>query len=274
MKFQESFCLFCLLLSLVACAAAQDDEEKEISDNSFLIEEAYNQDKDTMQSITFFSRNTRRNEWELNFTQEFAVTSRRHQLSYTLKGEREDGERGFGDTLINYRYQLAGMNDDDKVFVAPRFSLVLPTGNWRRGLGNGAVGYQFNLPVSVEHSKKFVTHYNAGATVTPRAKNESREWATTKDFNLGQSVVWLAKPRFNVLFETFYETIEKVVAASRTEREHEVFLNPGMRWAWNFKNGLQIVPGVAVPVGVGPSYGDTRVLFYLSFEHPYRKTNE
>jgi hypothetical protein len=271
MKFQKAFCSLILLLSLAVCPAAQ--EEKKISDNSFLIEEAYNQDKDTMQSITNFSRNVRRNEWELNFTQEFAVTNRRHQLSYTLRGKREDGEQGFGDTLINYRYQLAGMNDDDKVFVAPRLTLVLPTGNWRRGLGNGAVGYQFNLPISIEHSEKFVTHYNAGATVTPRAKNEFRERATTKDFNLGQSFVWLAKPRFNVLFETFYETTEKVIAPSRTEREHEVFLNPGIRWAWNFKNGLQIVPGVAVPIGVGPSYGDTKIFFYLSFEHPYRKSN-
>ena len=272
MKFQTSLSLLIFLLTLAVCIPAQ--EEKKISDNSFLIEEAYNQDKDTMQSITTFSRNIRRNEWELNFTQELAVTSRRHQLSYTVRGKREDGERGFGDTLINYRYQFFGMNEDDKVFVAPRFSLVLPTGNWRRGLGKGAVGYQINLPISVEHSEKFVTHYNAGATVTPRAKNEQRERATTKDFNLGQSFVWLAKPRFNVLFETFYETEETVIAPSRTMREHNVFFNPGVRWAWNFKSGLQIVPGIAVPIGVGPSYGDTRVLFYLSFEHPYRKTNE
>jgi len=272
MRFQITLGFLVLLLSLAVCARAQ--EEKKISDNSFLIEEAYNQDKDTMQSITVFSRSAKRNEWDLNFTQEYAVTSRRHQLSYTVAGKREDGMRGFGDTLINYRYQFFGMNEDDKVFVAPRFSLVLPTGNWRRGLGKGAVGYQINLPISVEHSEKFVTHYNAGATVTPRAKNEQRERATTKDFNLGQSFVWLAKPRFNVLFETFYETEETVIAPSRTMREHNVFFNPGVRWAWNFKSGLQIVPGVAVPIGVGPSYGDTRVLFYLSFEHPYRKTNE
>ena len=273
MKLQKAFGLLIFLLSLVVCASAQDDE-KEITDNSFLIEEAYNQDKDTMQSITVFSRNTRRNEWDLNFTQEFAVASRRHQLSYTVTGKREDGMRGFGDTAINYRYQLLGMKESDKVYFSPRFSLILPTGNWRRGLGNGAVGYQFNLPVSVEHSKRFVTHYNAGATFTPRAKNELRERANTKDFNLGQSVVWLAKPRFNVLFETYFESAEKVVAPSRTKREYEVFLNPGVRWAWNFKNGLQIVPGVAVPIGIGPSYGESRVFFYLSFEHPYRRTSK
>ncbi len=41
---------------------------------------------------------------ELNFRQEFAVTSRRHQLSYNVNGKREDGMRGFGDTEVSYRY--------------------------------------------------------------------------------------------------------------------------------------------------------------------------
>ena len=37
----------------------------------------------------------------------------------------------------------------------------------------------------------------------------------------------------------------------------------------NFDSGLQIVPGVAVPVGVGPSEGEYGVIGYLSFEHPF-----
>jgi hypothetical protein len=48
-------------------------------------------------------------------------------------------------------------------------------------------------------------------------------------------------------------------------------VSPGVRWAHNFKNGLQIVPGVAVPVGVGSSQGEVGVIFYLSFEHPFGK---
>lgn len=271
MKFQKTFGLLIFLLSFAIGVFAQEEEENKISDNSFLIEEAYNQDADTMQSITTFS--FRRSEWNFNFTQEFAVKSRRHQLGYSVTAERGSGERGFGDTAINYRYQLLGMNEGDKVYVSPRFSLVLPTGDSGSERGGGAVGYQFNLPVSVEHSRRFVTHYNAGATFTPRARNERRERATTKDFNLGQSVVWLAKPRFNVLFETLFETSEAIIAPRRTQREYSAFLNPGVRWAWNFKNGLQIVPGIAVPIGVGPSYGESRVFFYLSFEHAYRKTN-
>jgi hypothetical protein len=47
-----------------------------------------------------------------------------------------------------------------------------------------------------------------------------------------------------------------------------MLLSPGFRWALNFKSGLQIVPGVAVPVGLGPSAGQRGVFLYLSFEHP------
>ena len=54
-----------------------------------------------------------------------------------------------------------------------------------------------------------------------------------------------------------------------------MYISPGIRWAYNFKNGLQIVPGIGVPLGVGPSAGETgRALFYLSFEHPFRKLPE
>jgi len=34
---------------------------------------------------------------------------------------------------------------------------------------------------------------------------------------------------------------------------------------------MQIVPGVSVPVGVGPSAGEKGLMFYLSLEHPYRR---
>jgi hypothetical protein len=42
----------------------------------------------------------------------------------------------------------------------------------------------------------------------------------------------------------------------------------GVRFAINFKSGLQIVPGLFMPVGVGPSKGEYGGLAYLSFEHP------
>jgi hypothetical protein len=49
------------------------------------------------------------------------------------------------------------------------------------------------------------------------------------------------------------------------------FVSPGVRWSYDFESGLQIVPGIAFPIGVGPSRREKSVFLYLSFEHPFRK---
>lgn len=55
---------------------------------------------------------------------------------------------------------------------------------------------------------------------------------------------------------------------SLTERDYQFFLNPGLRAAFDFSSGLQIVPGLSAPIGLGQSSGRRGVLVYLSFEHP------
>ena len=62
-----------------------------------------------------------------------------------------------------------------------------------------------------------------------------------------------------------------VVSAGKTERSNSFYVSPGARFAINCKSGLQIVPGIAVPIGVGPSAGDVGVLAYLSLEFPFKK---
>ena len=54
------------------------------------------------------------------------------------------------------------------------------------------------------------------------------------------------------------------------ESSTSYLISPGMRGALNFRSGLQVVPGVAFPIGVGSSSGQRDVFFYLSFEHPFR----
>ena len=67
----------------------------------------------------------------------------------------------------------------------------------------------------------------------------------------------------------------ETLANSLAETPVRVFLiSPGVRWAWNFRSGLQVVPGFAVPVGFGPSRGSRQVLLYLSFEHPFQKKGQ
>jgi hypothetical protein len=82
--------------------------------------------------------------------------------------------------------------------------------------------------------------------------------------------VWLIKPRFNALLETLWTSNAEVVAPGKTNQRHDLYVSPGIRWAYNFKSGLQIVPGIGFPVGVGPSAGDKGMLLYLSFEHPFK----
>lgn len=258
-----------------ATSTTEPQEPPPIADNSFLIEEAYNQEADVVQHINTFTRKSN-GEWTYSFTQEWPAGSQKHQLSLTLpaqsiKGVNSGGAqivaRGIGDVALNYRYQLVS---GTKTAIAPRLSLVLPTGDERKQLGAGGFGLQFNLPISVALSRDFVAHSNAGVTFTPGARNSRREKARTVGYNLGQSIVWLAAPRFNVLVEAVWVNSESVVGTRRKIREHEFLINPGIRWAHNFRNGLQIVPGIAGPVG--PSRGERGVFFYLSFEHPFKRT--
>ncbi len=247
-----------------------------IQDNSFLMEEAYNQEAGVVQHINGFMKSLRGGGWVYTFTQEWPVFGQKNQFSYTVPVQRVNGDpgkfSGLGDIAVNYRYQLLG-DGEAKVAIAPRFSVLMPTGNEKKGLGTGAVGIQVDVAMSVVLSDKLVTHSNVGATYIPSAKNALGEKADLKGFNLGQSIIWLVKPRFNLMLETVWNRSESVAGPNLREHENSWLLSPGVRWAYNFESGLQIVPGVAVPIGLGPSRGDVSLFIYLSFEHPFgRKT--
>jgi hypothetical protein len=248
--------------------------EPGIQDNSFLVEEAYNQEFGVVQHISSFTRFWDSQDWNYSFTQEWPVKNQRHQLSYTLvalhSGAFPGSGPGIGDVVLNYRYQLVGSGDTRTAF-SPRVSLIAPAGDSIQGRGAGSIGLQTNLPLSVVLSKKLVSHWNAGATFFPRAKDSLGNRAAIAGYNVGQSFIWLVHARFNVILESVFAQSQVVVAKDRTEWSNSFLLSPGIRWAYNFKNGLQIVPGVGVPLGIGPSAGEKGLLLYLSFEHPFRK---
>ena len=249
-----------------------------IQDNSFLVEEAYNQNFGVVQHISSFTRFWNSKDWNYTFTQEWPVPGdARHQLSYTLAavhaGAFPGSGAGIGDVFLNYRYQLVG-SGDARVAFSPRLSLIFPTGDSTLGRGAGSFGLQTSLPLSVVISKKLVSHWNAGATFLPNAQDALGDHAATAGYNFGQSFIWLAHTRFNVMLETVFASAQTVVASNRTQWTNSLVLSPGVRWSYNFRNGLQIVPGVGVPIGVGPSAGERAVFLYLSFEHPFRKLPE
>jgi hypothetical protein len=242
-----------------------------IQDNSFLVEEAYNQEDGVIQHISYFQRIA--GDWVFTQTDEWPLRSLKNQLSLTVAATHASGfpgsGAGWGDTFINYRYQLLG-SGDTRLAIAPRISLLLPSGNQRLGRGIGGTGMQTNLPLSFQVNRRLVTHWNAGVTWVARAQNEFQQRAGAVSTNLGQSLVWLVRPRFNTLVETVWTSDAEVIGRNRTAQRHELYISPGIRWAYNFKSGLQIVPGIGFPLGLGPSAGDKGVLLYLSFEHPLK----
>ncbi|MGE5232799.1 MAG: transporter [Acidobacteriota bacterium] len=262
---------FAAAIALAGAAAAAADEVPPIQDNSFLVEEAYNQNPGVVQHIQTFQRG-RDGDWLYSFTQEWPAPGMTHQLSYSLSYLHTAGDgaaTGIGDAALNYRYQLLG-GPDAKVSMAPRFSLILPSGSARRELGFGHAGFQVNVPLSVVLAPSWVSHSNAGVTYVPRAADAAGDRADLRLVNLGQSLIWLLRPRVNLMLEATWTRSQNVIGESRVADDTLVLVSPGVRWSYNLSSGLQIVPGVAVPIGVGPSRGSRSIFFYLSFEHPFR----
>jgi hypothetical protein len=237
-------------------------------DNSFLVEEAYNQDPGVVQHISAFAR-AARGSWLYTFTQEWPLMGRRHQLSYSVPIVHGSGT-GLGDVQLNWRWQATG-DPEAVVAVAPRLTVIFPTGSTRQDRGAGTLGAQVALPLSIHPTPAFGFHANAGLTWLPRAKNAAGDRSGTMSYALGASGIWFARSRLNLLVEWIWQDNEVVAGSGATRRQQAMFLNPGVRLGWDFPGGLQIVPGLAYTVGVGPSEGEDGLFLYLSFEHPFRR---
>jgi hypothetical protein len=150
-----------MLLVARGSTTAERNASPPIQDNSFLIEEAYNQEDGVVQHISSFERLTNSHDWVYTQTDEWPLRTLKHQVSVTLAGTHAGSFAGsgvgWGDTALNYRYQLVG-SGETKVAIAPRLSMLLPTGDHKFERGSGGVGLQTNLPVSIQHASHFVSH--------------------------------------------------------------------------------------------------------------------
>lgn len=244
--------------------------EAGIQDNSFLVEEAYNQEAGVVQHISTFQGRRGSSDFDFAFTQEWPFRTIRHQLSYDIPITRTGSRAGLGDVSINYRYQLFG-DGSATLAVAPRLTLILPTGDWENGQGNGGAGAEVNLPVSYVISPALVTHFNLGATGIPSARNALGDRAGIYEWSAAQSTIVTSSSFIQPMLELVYSRGSEVAAEDQTARTESFVIAPGARAAFNFKSGLQVVPGFSVPIGVGPSRGDRGFFLYLSFEHAFKR---
>ena len=276
MKFRKIIPLLALPFTLAA-APATNAPVRGIMDNSFLVEEAYNQEAGIVQHIFTAVHSVDRvngpddRAWDFAFTQEWPLFSQTHQVSYTIPFSNiESGgqsESGFGDVLLNYRYQ-AFFDEDTLTAFAPRISLILPTGNAKKGFGDDTLGYQLNLPFSTALNDRWFVHANAGLTFLPDAGT-----GPTHDllsYNLGASAIYAATDRLHFMLEWIGNWDESSNGVG-TAREFSSIISPGLRYAFNFKNDSQLVLGIATPVGLNAAAPDIGVLLYVSFEHAFQR---
>ena len=244
-----------------------------LKDNSFLIEEAYNQEAGVVQHITAFARSARTRDWLLAFTQEWPIGGERHQLSYTVNLDRVGGpaesHTALGDLAVHYRIQALGRSESDRVFLAPRLSTTLPTGAARRGHGTGGVGLELALPLSIGLSRRLAAHANARAAVVTGAGGRGIDEVPTWALGFGASLVWAATRSVHLLMETVVDQSRLVTATGGRRSETTWVVNPGIRWGLDLPGALQIVPGVAYTVDLRGAEGDQGVFLYLSVEHPF-----
>jgi DtxR family Mn-dependent transcriptional regulator len=268
--------LTCLLGGTAFAQAPKQDpkppaEPFQIVDNSFLVEEAFNQEPGIFQNISgvvFVNRN-----WGFNFTQEWPVVSQAHQFSYTLAALDNGIGSGFGDLQLNYRYQALTEGPGRPAF-SPRASLVLPTGDVPRLRGAGSVGLQVNMPFS-KQSGDWYWHWNGGFTWLPRAKSLAVDQQTDSRVDLmspflAGSAIYRLRPMVNLMLESVVRFDEVTGDGIETHRENAFILSPGIRGGWNVGD-QQIVVGAAVPVTWIDGGTETGLLVYLSYELPFRK---
>ncbi len=268
-------------------------EPKHIRDNAFLVEEAFNQEPGEVQHIFnwvyAWDRTVlgRTRDMAFAYTMELPICSQKHQFSFTTlmfnffeqpSGGPAEHQGGVGDTFLNYRYQLLGA-EEEIWWSAPRFSLILPTGDERFGLGTGQLGYLFNLPIS-RYGEDFDVHFNAGVTYIPNvsvplAGGGQSGRHDLHAYNLGGSVFYKPKVNLHYFVEVLAVWGQEVEDTAGTRNSlTQVFVNPGVRYAIYQGDEVEWVVGVSVPVGLTRDTPATGLFAYMSVEHAFRKKPE
>jgi hypothetical protein len=231
-----------------------------ITDNSFLVEEAFNQEPGIFQNFFGFTRQG--GDWQLTFTQEWPAPGMRHQLSYTLSAASVASRAGFGDVYLNYRFQAMEEGPGRPAF-SPRVTLIVPSG--RQSAGGGEGGMQVNLPFSKQRGD-FYLHGNAGFTWLPRGERPDLVSPA-----LAGSVIYRARPMLNLMLESVLGFNAGETPLGNVERTRSFTISPAVRGGWNLAKDTQVILGAAIPITRVNGETSVGVFGYISYELPFKK---
>ena len=247
-----------LLLVTLSTARAQ---ETGIRDNSFLIEEGYNQEHGVVQHIltnqaVWYAQTEVDPTSNFDFTQEWPMVGERVQWSYTLRLAVP-----FEAAAMHFRYQW--MNERDHALsMAPRLSFLLAY-ETDRPLEN-MLGYQVNVPISKEFDRKRMGHANIGATFTPPLTGQvSLDNHESWTYHAGGSIIYALRMNVHVMTE--------FLSYIHSDRQPTYIINPGVRYAVNPSRDAQWVFGTGLPLQFGNRIESYGMFLYMSLEHDFLK---
>jgi DtxR family Mn-dependent transcriptional regulator len=237
-----------------------------ITDNSFLVEEAFNQDPGVVQNIFGWTRGESGG-WLGSFVQEWPLGGMKHQISYSLPFSGGDSAVTHLDSvLINYRFQVMEEGSGHPAF-SPRLSLMLPTG--RHSAPDHHPGFQTNLPFSKQAGDLYF-HGNAGLTWTHGVELGNGARTNLTSPFLAASAIWRTTKMFHLMLESTLAWNDSILDAGDKGRVRTWTLLPGFRRGWNFGE-RQVVVGLGMPITGSSEDTTLGVLTYFSYELPFRK---
>ena len=271
-EYMKNILAVLMMMSFAGYLLAQGEYPEPISGNTFLIEEAFNQDARVVQHILKFSFTRPSDENLIFFAQEWPLFSHDHQIgfsfSYFWLKKDENPYFLFGTLTLDYRYQL--LDDGNWAAMAPRISLVVPH---RKNYPYGNIGYQLNMPVSKRVHDKWIVHVNAGVMLQPKVDVNLPEKKNIYSYHAGAGLFWLLHPKFNITLEWLSEFRDEYDWDEDWDEEIKKnksihWINPGVRFA--FRVGpVEFVPGFCVPLQVHGKKKPKTAYLSVSMEHPF-----
>lgn len=237
-----------------------------IEDNSFLLDEAYNQDIDMYQTILRHQNQLVSDETESTFEFEVPMTAE-HQLSIEIPlfKEHRSFETKPGDTLL--LWQIVTSNNVKSRSV-DRLGFVVPTGDVDQETGYGVPGVQYLKALSIELGRNWQNHWNFQYQLQPNGKAGGTEVTQNVHIGtLGSSVAYYINDHCDFLFETMYKHRKRPRFGGKIRSLNELYLNPGFRFEKRLEwNQTKMVPGISLPIEVLNERTDFGFMLYLSFE--------
>lgn len=259
-------------LSLTAAAAPVAAPSSVIEDNSFLLDEAYNQDPGVVQITQVFQILPSTGEWSHSPAIEFPIVTENHQITLQFPFSRPMGASlSLNDFALQYQYWLIHA----KYFhLTPRIGAVFPTGNSTIGTGSGTVGAQAGLSTTVNFGDAFAFHTSGNAFLYPGSRATDGVATTTWDASIAASLIWRPLSWLNLLTEGVLTSDQTPLPGGSIGRDLLATVSPGARFSIRLgeHRTWEIVPGVAVPFTwrtSSPGSASISVLGYLSIEGPW-----